>query len=144
MTPTYGEMVQPCHSDAPAHQSPRQEIKRWNTPKIQCSLNSYCRFAFHLYSTGWTWYREKLSLAPHHRWQGQSGQVVPLIMLPPMKMFGGIIWITPLCKSNDTFSLDMDINELISVLQNYKTSMIKCYILTYCCINLGCLSLLIV
>ena len=39
---------------------------------------------------------------------------------------------TPLCKSNGTFSSDMDINELTSVLHKYKTPVTNCCILTCC------------
>ena len=47
-----------------------------------------------------------------------------------------LIFSTPLCKSNGTFSLDMDINGLILLLWKYKTSVIKCYILICCLVNL--------
>ena len=55
-----------------------------------------------------------------------------------------LILSTPLCKSNGTFSWDIDINGLISFLWKYKTWVIKCYILTCCHANLVCLSLSIV
>ena len=51
---------------------------------------------------------------------------------------------TPLCKSNGTLFSDIDINELTSVLQKYKTPVTKCCILTCCWVNLVCIRHLIV
>ena len=51
---------------------------------------------------------------------------------------------TPLCKSNGTFSLGIYINGIVSVYQKYKNVDLKCYMLTYYCINMVCVSILII
>ena len=49
--------------------------------------------------------------------------------------------VTPPCKDNGTFSFDMDISELISVLHKSKNPIMKCYALSCCRINMVYVSL---
>ena len=56
----------------------------------------------------------------------------------------GFITCTPLCKSNGTLFLDIDIIELTSILHKYKTPVTKRCILTCCWVNLVCIRHLIV